>query len=416
MVPRQLLAKKNAPIHSFAFKRIYWTMTNPHLIEFFELLERSLKSKNLHKLTLSKARTKQADVKNIQIKLVQTKKGDLVSVVYRHPTNDVTKNFQINEALREIEQLLETQFLYADLFTSQGDMHLSYDKKNKTKLKRKKAKDSGQVQLTHDRSKKRLISLENNIYLRELDIVTSDWKVKRNREDKYRQINKFVEVVGAIIENQKLSAGFSVVDMGCGKGYLTFALYDYLVNQRSLQPHITGVELRPALVDTCNKIAQKAGFDKLNFHAGAIEKANLDPIDILIALHACDTATDDAIFRGLEQQSKIIICAPCCHKQIRKDMQPTNDLKAITRFGILEERQAEILTDGLRSLILEAHGYKTKVFEFISTEHTPKNVLIVAIKDKELSSPDPKILEQIRNIKELYQIKQHYLEKLLKLN
>ena len=391
-------------------------MENPHLVSFFDLLESSFKDHTLHKLTLSKPRQKGSEVKNIQIKLIEIKKGQLVSFVYRYPTNDVTKNFSNNEALREIESLITKDFSYADLFTSKGDMHLSFDKHNKTKLKRKKAKLSEPTELSHDRSKKRLISLENNVYLRELDIITADWKVKRNREDKYRQINKFVEVVGGIIENQKLQSGFSVVDMGSGKGYLTFALYDYLVNSLRLQPEITGIELRPALVDTCNKIAKKAKFDQLTFHAGAIEQADLGTIDILIALHACDTATDDAIYRGLENKSNIIICAPCCHKQIRKQIQPTNDLKAITRFGILEERQAEILTDGLRSLILEAYGYKTKVFEFISTKHTPKNVLIVAIKDKEVSEPDPAILEQIRNIKELYKIKRHHLEKLLNIN
>ena len=133
----------------------------------------------------------------------------------------------------------------------------------------------------------------------------------------------------------------------------------------------------------------------------------------MIALHACDTATDDAIYRGIQAQAKIIISAPCCHKQLREQIKPSNELQEITRFGILEERQSEILTDGLRALILESQGYRTKVFEFISTEHTPKNVMIVAIKDQNAEGEASKKLAEIEAIKKLYNIEYHYLERLL---
>jgi len=130
-------------------------------------------------------------------------------------------------------------------------------------------------------------------------------------------------------------------------------------------------------------------------------------------LHACNTATDDAIARGLKANAGIIICAPCCHKQIRKEMKPNNDLKEITKHGILEERQAELLTDAIRAFILEAYGYKTKVFEFISTEHTPKNVLIVGTRSKKQTEPNPEIIAQIQRIKALWGIEKHYLEQVM---
>jgi hypothetical protein len=134
---------------------------------------------------------------------------------------------------------------------------------------------------------------------------------------------------------------------------------------------------------------------------------------MLIALHACDTATDDAIYKGIQANAKVIICAPCCHKQIRKQMMPDNELKSITKHGILLERQAEIVTDSIRALILEAHGYKTKVFDFIATEHTPKNVMIAAVKNKVDKVDKDELLKKVSGLKGLFNIESHYLEKLL---
>jgi hypothetical protein len=212
------------------------------------------------------------------------------------------------------------------------------------------------------------------------------------------------------IRELQLPDGFHVADMGSGKGYLTFALYDFLTNISGKAPLMTGVESRKELVELCNKISERASFTNLKFIRGNIREVALERPDILIALHACDTATDDAIFRGITAGASLIVCAPCCHKQIRKEFNVTNELKAITKHGILEERQAEIITDAIRALILEAHGYKTKVFEFISTDHTPKNLMIVGRKMPGESAGSKKSREGIRAIKEIFGIKQHYLE------
>ena len=232
-------------------------------------------------------------------------------------------------------------------------------------------------------------------------------------QDKYKQINKYIEIIDGIVKSVKFDSSFTVVDMGAGKGYLTFALYDYLYNTLKLSPNVIGVELRKQLVDDCNQVAGKSSFANLKFIEGTIENSELPSIDMLIALHACDTATDDAICRGIKSNSKVIICAPCCHKQIRGQINPDNVMKSITQFGILKERQSEIVTDTIRALILEAYGYKTKVFEFIATEHTPKNVLIVGVKAGKIEVPKKEILDQIQNIKKIFGIEYHFLEKLM---
>jgi len=197
--------------------------------------------------------------------------------------------------------------------------------------------------------------------------------------------------------------------MGSGKGYLTFALYDHLRNNKKVEASMVGIELRPKLVDFCNELAQSTGFEKLQFLAQDIEEYKAEKIDMLIALHACDIATDIAIAKGIKAGASTIVVAPCCHKQIRKEMQCETALQSVLKHGILEERQAELLTDGIRALLLEAHGYKTKVFEFISTEHTPKNLMITATK----APARPEALEQIAKIKADFGIGYHYLERLL---
>lgn len=386
---------------------------NPQL--FLDFILRSLENKEFHKITISHKRDDKNELKNVFTKAAVLKGGMKLSFVYRYPTKDITKNFDFVEGLALIGELLQKDFYQADLFTTTSDWHFTVNKNGESRMRKTPPTITEATLYTHDKIKRRFITLENNVYLRELGIATADAKVKKDMEDKFRQINKYIEITDGIVNSAALRPGFHVVDMGSGKGYLTFALYDYLNNILKLSPEITGVELRPELVESSNRIAQLADFDKLKFQAGSIETAELKQIDMLIALHACDTATDEAIYRGIIAGAKVIICAPCCHKQVRKQISPENDLRSILKFGILEERQAEILTDGIRALILEAYGYKTKVFEFISTEHTPKNVLIVGVK-KGNEKADESILDQVRNIKKLYNIQYHHLEKLLHIN
>lgn len=388
-------------------------MASKDLEAFLNLFIDSVNAQQFSKLTLSDKRDKSKELKNVFVKPVLIKNGLHLSFVYRYPTKDVTKNYDVAEARMMVNGLLEQGFLKADMFTTTGDYHFAVDKAGKTVLKQKPASVTTPVAATHDHQKKRYVTAEGNTYLHELGVTTADGKVKSDKQDKYRQINKYVEIVDSIVKEAGLTGKFQVSDMGAGKGYLTFALYDYLANTLKLEPHVTGIEMRPDLVEKCNAIAQKTGFANLDFSTGSIDTAELPVTDMLIALHACDTATDQAIYRGITGGAKVIVCAPCCHKQVRKQLHPTNEIKSITRFGILEERQAEIITDTIRALILEAFGYKTKVFEFISTEHTPKNLLITGVKTMDSEAPNPKVVAQIKNLKALYGLGYHQLEKLM---
>jgi hypothetical protein len=374
-------------------------------------LKDSLLNNTLVRISLSAKRSKDGELKAVFAKPVLIKKGLHLSFTYRYPTKDVTKNYPPEESAGVIRTLLESDFLQATLRTTTTDFLFCVSKSRQTSIKKLPSSATQAVNLSHDKEKSRLISTSNNLYLKDLGVITNDFKVKTDRQDKYRQINKYVEIVDGVLKDVDLGSAFTVADMGSGKGYLTFALYDYLTNTRKLSPKVVGVELRPELVKRCNTIAQNADFKELSFEAGTIQAAQLPAIDVLIALHACNTATDDAIARGIAGKSRVIICAPCCHKQIRKELNPPNALIGITRHGILAERQAELLTDGIRALLMEAYGYKTRVVEFIGAEHTPKNVLIVGVKSNSgANTPDQKTLVQIAEIKQLFGIKEHYLE------
>ena len=358
-------------------------------------------------------RVRTNELNTVSAKLINIKDELKLSFVYRYPTKDITKNYSFIDASALIVQLLKSDFFQADLFTLEGDWHFTINKKNTSTIRKKAASNTEPPPLSHDKNKHRVISTVNNIYLRELGVTNADWKVKSNMYDKYRQINKYIEIIDGIIKNYTIVSSFNIVDMGAGKGYLTFALYDYFYNILKKTPNIIGIELRKDIVDECNRIAKIASFSNLVFQEGTIKDIELPEMDMLIALHACDTATDDAIFRGIYSNAKIIICAPCCHKQLRKQMNPVDDLNLISQYGILKERQAEIITDGLRALIMEAYGYRTKVFEFIETEHTPKNVIIAGVKQKNYNTPNAEIIKQIENIKKIHGVEYHYLEKLI---
>jgi len=364
------------------------------------------------KLTLSKPSSKSSDLVNLFIRPIEIKDEMLLQVTHRYKTKDITKNLSIAETTNLLEALLPATFLHATLFTRDNDFRLMFNKKRKSTLLKQKPSLSLLQEFSHDWIKSRLIDGENNVYLQKLGVTDHDGKVFPTMSDKYRQINRYIEIVDGSLSEKKSDDKFKVVDMGSGKGYLTFALYDHLKNNLQLNVEMTGVEMRPDLVKLCNEIAIEAKFNEIKFIESNIVNFDLKSIDMLIALHACDTATDDAIYKGIKANAKYIIVAPCCHKQIRKQMHPKNEMKPVLKHGIFLERQAEMVTDGLRALIMEMHGYQTKVIEFISTEHTPKNVMLIGQKSQKKPA-NAKISNQIHQIKESFGIEYHYLEKLL---
>ena len=388
-------------------------MLHINIKAFFEKLHLYVENKALIKLQLTGKRDKLSDLKKIIVTPVEIKKGYCLNFVYRHNTKDITKNFDIAEGLELIANAMQNDFYNAELFATKENLSLIILPNEKAQLKTAEPTIQAPTTFTHDRVKDRLIDIKENVYLRELGITNANWEIRREMSDKYKQINQYIELLAPNLSELSLPDNYHVVDMGSGKGYLTFALYDYLSNHLHQKVSMTGVEYREDLVKICNSIAEKANFGGLSFVKGTIEKTKLEHIDILIALHACDTATDDAIFRGIQSEASLIVCAPCCHKQIRNAFNVTNELSNVTKFGILKERQAEIITDTLRAMIMEAHGYKTNVFEFISLEHTPKNVMIVGRKMQQSNPDKQQILENIAAVKKVFGIEKHYLETLL---
>lgn len=384
---------------------------NSELQTFLEDLQKAFESNTLVKATLGKTRGKTQELKNIYIRPVELKEGVRLSFTYRYATNDQVKNYNLSDAIDEMQNYIGQSLMRMHLFTIEYDAELTINKKGKGHRRESAASFKKAVIETHDHQKKQFVSV-NSDFLKELEITNEQAQIRKGRSDKFKQINKFVEIVDGLISQTELSK-IRIADMGSGKGYLTFALYEYLKNKLNKDVEVNGIELRPDLIDKCNAIAKKLAFDQLSFKEGSIQNTELKDIDVLIALHACDTATDDAIYKGIDAGAKLIICSPCCHKQIRKSMQIDSDEQPMLKFGIHLERQAEMITDTIRALILELNGYESKVFEFINSEHTGKNLMITAIKTNRMVDSD-KLISQIESLKDQYGIKEHYLETLIK--
>ena len=384
--------------------------------EFVILLRSSLDENTFVKFSLGNYKGKEENLKNVYAKRILIKSEEKLSFTYRYKTRDIVKNFSLPEGIAKINELLLHDFHFATLFTTTFDLTFENIHNKKSILRRNPPSITTLPSAEHDRNKNRLISSSQKPYLTQLKITDDNGKVLAAAQDKYRQIDHYIEILSSLLKEIPLADTLKVVDMGSGKGYLTFALYDYLTNVLKLQAQVTGVEFRQELVDLCNQIAQNAGFTHLLFQQGTIDQHPCAKTNVLIALHACDTATDDAIYKGITAGADLIVVAPCCHKQIRRQLEahkPNNDLDFLMRHGIFLERQSEMLTDGIRAMILEYFGYKTKVFEFISDAHTPKNVMIVGIKNPKASTADPQILSKIKDAKAYFGIEYHHLEKMM---
>jgi hypothetical protein len=386
---------------------------SPQVSQFLAHFKTAFESGTFLKCTLSKPTGQAtADLKNVYLRPVEIKQTLKIAFTFRYKTRDEVKNFGLEMGLAYLQSLLGISFMNADFFSTLQDITLSIDKNGGANMLLKKASQAAPAETAHDRNKHRLLDPAAP-WLFHLGITSAKGEVLAASQDKWKQINKFLEIIAVVIKTDALPSDLHIADMGSGKGYLTFALYDFLTHQLGLTPQITGIELRQNLVDKCNQWAVEAGFAGLKFIAQDINLYHPERLDMLIALHACDIATDLALAKGIVAAAKAIVVAPCCHKQIRKAMQTRNELAPLLRFGILEERQAELITDGIRALLLESEGYKTNVFEFISTEHTAKNVMITAVADPRLKSTRTQTLAKVAAIKDGFGIDQHYLEGLL---
>ncbi|WP_343595341.1 methyltransferase [Acinetobacter sp.] len=388
-----------------------WQQSSEQEQEWFLALEQALAEQRFERLILSQYHGEQTDLEKIIFKPVALQQQAKLSCIYRYKTQDITKNYSFEEALQQIQQLL-SECKQANLLLNDAELQLKKNKKKVQLIQSKRQQVNQQQANTHNREKQRYLQLTQP-YLQDLGITDQQAKVIPSMAKKWKQINKFTEIFSnAIADLPTQQKELQIVDFGSGKGYLTFAMYDYL-QQQGWQPHITGVELRHNLVEFCQDVAQKNGFQSLSFFEGDVRSYQPEKLDVMVALHACDIATDFAIHCGIRLNASMIMCAPCCHKELRPQFKSPEVLKPMLQYGIHQTQQAEMLTDALRALLLNAYGYETKVFEFIGLEHTSKNKMILAIKRKQLDQPDPKIMAQIEALKAMYGIEKQSLQRLL---
>jgi SAM-dependent methyltransferase len=380
--------------------------------QFFMDVQQSIENKSFERLILSQYQGELAQLEKMTFRIIELQGQASLSCLYHYSTQDVTKNYTIPEGLEKIAEMM-SDCKQANLFSLHQDTQLKKNKKKAMLNTQKKQSSQTQVeQQQHNREKQRFVQ-QHSPFLKHLGIADEKGQIIPSMARKWKQINKFIEIFSnAYAQIDSSQQSLNIVDFGSGKGYLTFALYDYLLDQQKT-PFITGVELRSNLVEFCQNVADDVGFNHLDFFEGDVRSYSPEKLDVMIALHACDIATDFAIHTGIRLNASMIMCAPCCHKELRPQLQSSEVLQPMLQFGIHAGQQAEMLTDTLRALLLKAYGYETNVFEFVALEHTSKNKMILATKRKNLEQPDPQIMQQIQDLKTMYGIQKHSLELLL---
>ena len=291
------------------------------------------------------------------------------------------KNLTVEETKDELAKLLE-EFRQVQVETVSEDITVLISKKGKATIKRKRKKVQAKAaDLSHNRKKKYI--LEEGIvvpFLQDLGVMTQDGKIVRTKMDKFRQINRFLEFVEDILPQLDKDRELTLLDFGCGKSYLTFAMYYYLREIRGYDVNIIGLDLKTDVIEKCNKLAEKYGYEKLHFYQGDIaEYEGVSSVDMVVTLHACDTATDYALAKAVQWGAGVILSVPCCQHEVNRQIK-NEMLEPVLRYGILKERISALITDGVRANLLESRGYETQLLEFIDMEHTPKNLLIRAVK------------------------------------
>ena len=364
------------------------TLADPALDRFMHLLRERYTQGRWKRLVLSGpmvAGGAEPDLQRVTVRPVLLRGGPKLSFVSRHTTKDLTQNHAPEEGLALVCAWLGTRWRHAHFSNADEEAELRFGKRGTGHLsvsRSEAAPERAAPDTAHDRVKQRPLQLDRP-YLAALGLTTAEGQPVPAMARKWKQINRFVEIVSKALERSSLAQHkqLSVVDFGAGRAYLSFALHDWL-QQRGLQTDVRGVEQRADLVTEGNRIIQDLGLQGLTMVQGDVSDATAAPaqFDVMIALHACDTATDAAIHRGIVAGAQLIICSPCCHKQLRPQLLSPGPLRSVFQHGIHAEQQAEMLTDTVRALLLQAQGYDTQVFEFVALEHTRKNKMILAVK------------------------------------
>ena len=294
------------------------------------------------------------------------------------------RNLTREEGVTYLLGLMESGFKQAEVESSRGQARVLVGKKGTVSIKVKKNQQkmvAAPNVASHNRQKRYILEEGKPVaFLEDLGVMTADGKVVRSHYDKFRQINRFLEFIEDILPRLDKSRENVIIDFGCGKSYLTFAMYYYLHELKGYEVRIIGLDLKQDVIDHCNRLSVAYGFDKLKFYHGDIASYDgVDHVDMVVTLHACDTATDYALEKAVKWDASVILSVPCCQHELNKQMD-NELLRPVLQYGLIKERMAALYTDALRAEILENRGYRTQILEFIDMEHTPKNILIRAVK------------------------------------
>jgi len=338
---------------------------------------------------------------------------------YFDETQNIVKNYAGDEAETQLRTALDLPFRNFHLRLIEENIQINLTKKGKPMISRTQLETPNELDLSHDRQKNTVLKEGENIpFLRALGMTTSDGTLKAGMQNKFRQINAFLGLLRdsgfTVSEIEQFTEPIRLVDFGCGSAYLTFAAYHYLMQMLGKQVHITGVDKKAHLIEKNTQIAADLRWQEIDFADAFIaDYATDSPADITVALHACDTATDDAIARGILWNSRVILVAPCCHHHMQAQLEANpapEPFGPVLRYGLLHERMGDIITDSFRALILKTLGYKVDMVEFVAPDHTPKNLLIRAVKTNDAIHTES--LEEYRHLRQYWGVTP-YLQTLL---
>ena len=295
------------------------------------------------------------------------------------------ENMTAEDALETLSGWILHDFRQAQIRMQDEMVTVLVSKKGKATVKSKKAACIETQNLEHNRKKQYIIEEGTAVpFMIDLGVMTESGKIIRTRYDKYRQINRFLEFIEDILPELPTDRTVHIIDFGCGKSYLTFAMYYYLKVLKHYDIRITGLDLKQKVIEDCQALADQYGYDGLQFLCGDIADYNgTDEVDMVVTLHACDTATDYALYKAVKWHASVILSVPCCQHELNRKVQ-CETLSGAFQYGLIKERTAALMTDAMRGQLLEMKGYKTQLLEFIDMEHTPKNILIRGVKSKGL--------------------------------
>ena len=387
----------------------------PSVTVFLEKLSASLGDGTFVRLVLSSPTAVGADHPvRVTGRLVEVRDERHLSLVSRFSARDVTQNHPAPVAAQAVGAMLGTAFRSALLETTQRDWLLHVPTEGPPRLKGHRPRTLQAPARQHDQPRESWLDASATSWLKALGILDAGGRPRASLADKHRQIDRYIEILSHLARDCGWAPEqpLQVIDVGCGKGHLTFGAWHLFHQRLRLNVKVLGIELRPGLVDHANQVARTLGAEGLAFQYGSIEAATLPAADALIALHACNTATDDAILRAIDGGARLVVLAPCCHQELRPQLGHPEPLAPILRQGLMQERLAEWLTDGLRALFLEWAGYETKIIEFVSPEHTAKNLLLAGIlRHPPFSLPEAR--ERILDLKRFFSLGPLRLDPLL---